>query len=82
MQGHTHNLLNQSVAAGYRNGAKQGNGGSEHGDGEKVGSPRVFGRFKKKFKRRQLLDRFGRSFLQANNACDHISVANMATGQK
>eukprot|EP00904_Undaria_pinnatifida_P002630 jgi/Undpi1/12368/HiC_scaffold_5.g02040.m1 len=40
MQGHTHNLLNQSVAAGYRNGAKQGNGGSEHGDGEKVGSPR------------------------------------------
>ena len=36
MQGHTHNLLNQSVAAGYRTGAKQGTGGSEHADGEKV----------------------------------------------
>ena len=39
MQGHTHNLLNQSVAAGYRSGAKQGAAGSEHGDGEKVCSP-------------------------------------------
>lgn len=36
MQGRTHNLLNQSVAAGYRNGAKQGAAGREQGDGDKV----------------------------------------------
>lgn len=34
MQGHAHNLLNQSVAAGYRSGAKQGAAGK--GDVEKV----------------------------------------------
>lgn len=39
MQGHSHNLLNQSVAAGYRNGAKSSMGTERDlGESDKVSS--------------------------------------------
>lgn len=40
MQGRTHNLLNQSVAAGYRNGAKPPAGSRDQSDGDKVSRDR------------------------------------------